>query len=679
MQMISMLFLKIVNMSLTAGVVILVVLFVRLLIKKLPKSFAYMLWTVVAFRLIVPVSADADISIFNLFDRGNVSDENSWMNEVDKNETIRMKQAADQKEDLTVNNSSQTMQEYDHFVLSSHFEDLSDTSYIPGRSSIWMKIKNMNAINIMALVWIVGILTLVSYTVAAHIRIKRRIRYSILLCNNVYECDNIRSPFVYGIISPRIYLPFRLSRTEQQCILAHERYHIQRRDYLIKSIAYMLVIVYWFQPFVWIAYRLMCADMEMSCDEKVISEITVDMRKEYSRSLLAFATNQRQRPVSPIAFGEENTMKRIKNILNYKKPARWKLAGGAVLITFTMAACATDASVDGAIAPIPDQTLEMENDYHTNRHHQEEGQHHSIEHHQAQWAENTKLDLELCSLDYADSDKIVFHISSGLFEYDLQEQRITRSIDLKALNCQEVQTGGECRVTVYQNNDGQLKAAVIPYPYADGDGYIYDFERDELFAYDDSLLDAYSLFDGLISKYDLPEDERLKGWRHAENILPLGDHSYGILRYSTIDLVEMYYEAGDQRWNLFHKEQATLPKLLKQDDSFYQSFAIWSGKDVHQCLLDYSAFYNGHEYAGVCALSTGLTYSDKMQQEFSEHSDILWGAQEVSHSEDEKEYLFEFTCADDYGADGQKVYVNFKYIEGQGWRAEGLPSAQRDN
>ncbi|MDE7479252.1 MAG: M56 family metallopeptidase [Lachnospiraceae bacterium] len=678
MQMLNILFLKMVERSLTAGIVILVVLFVRFLMKKLPKSYAYVLWIVVAFRLIIPISADSGISIFNLFTT------NSWTNEMNKDKVAKQTDSFGiVQKNLADNINSQIIQRDADSTMSAVTGtdmNISGTgaSYSFSHNTVLMKIDN-NIISMMALVWIAGILVLGVYTVVAHHRIRKRIQYSIRLYDNIYACDNIRSPFVFGIAFPRIYLPFRLSDTELQCILAHERYHIRRKDYLVKSIAYMLVIAYWFHPLVWVAYHLMCMDMEMSCDEKIISKFTVSMRKEYSKLLLAFAMNKRQIMLSPLAFGEENTMKRIQYILNYKKPAQWKLAGGVAVIMLTMAACATDANTNEAIAPVSTTTFdEAIASVSTTTFEMNNPADSTVEHHSAQWAENSMCDLELCSLDYADSDKIVFHISIGLFQYDLQEQRITRSIDLKALNCQEVQTGGKCKVTVYQNSDRQLKAVIMPYPYLDGEGYIYDIENDELFAYDDSLLDTYTLFDSLISKYDLPDEERLKGWKHAEYILPLEDNAYGVLRWETVELVTMYYEAGNQKWNLFHKEQATLPKLLKQDDSHYQSIAMWAGKDIIQCELEYEGFYNRHDYAGVCALSTGLTYSDEMQQEFSEHTDTLRDWQEVSHSEDEKEYLYQYTCADDYGADGQKVYVTFRYLEGQGWRAEGLPTTQEN-
>lgn len=234
-------------------------------------------------------------------------------------------------------------------------------------------------------------------------------------------------------------------------------------------------------------------------------------------------------------------------------------------------------------------------------------------------------------------------------------------------------------VAVYQNSNGQLKAVITPYPHSAGTGYIYDTESDKLFPYNAALLDDYGLFDRFVSRYNTPVEDGLRNtWRMAENVLPLGEHSYGILCWDTIELTTIYYEAGEQKYQLFPKEQATLPKLLKQDDSFYQSIAQNSGTSVSQCLLDYKGLYNLHDYAGVCALSTGVEYSDQKQQEFAESTKKLSLGEEVRHSEDEKEYVFQFSYGEDYGEGDEKVYVKFKEVEGLGWRAEGLPVMQDD-
>lgn len=708
MQRIDILFLMIAERSLTAGIVIGAVLLVRLLVRGLPRKFAYMLWIVAAFRLITPVSAYAEISIFNLFpvrDFGGALAQTGqgravWTeNGADRSDSAERFDGAD--ENSAAQGVFQTAADGEINSGIQMQGNLSESNFdgtaLPGallsfgKEALHLDIGTFLAdragergIHVIACVWAAGILTLVSYTVAAYVRLRRRIRYSVHLYDNVYACDKIRSPFVSGMCAPKIYLPFRLSDVGQECVIAHERYHIRRRDYLIKGFAYVLAIVYWFHPLVWAAYYLMCVDMEMSCDEKIISGFSLEMRKEYSRLLLAFASNKRQLPASPLAFGEENTRKRIKNILQYKKTARWKLAAGAVLIMFTMAACATDAVPPADAIDLQDITQSSgakpveKYDTDVMSGHSGTTESDSPQHQPAQWAENTMFDMELCSLDYADSERIVFHVSFGLFAYDLQEQRIVRSVDLKALNCQAVQTGGACKVEVYQSKDGALRAAIKPYPYSGDESYIYDVEGDELSAYDAALLDNYTLFDGFVSKYDLQEERVLDTWRIAENVLPLGDQSYGALYWGEIELVSMYYKAGEQKYPLFQKEDATLPRLQKQDDSFYESLALESGRDMGQCLLDYSVFYSRHDWAGVCALSTGLEYSDEMQQAFAGRTDILSSGKEVYCSEDEKTYVFSLLRSDDSGAVNETVYLKMQYIEGVGWRAAGLPATESE-
>lgn len=721
MQMINMLFLKIVERSLTAGIVIAVVLSVRMLIRRLPKSFAYALWLVVAFRLAVPFTAGSDISIFNAFTDGrirseirNSADGTGIMADADSLDSLIGQTGAGSAQD-GAGNAERTVADWIKVMgvasavsadgndalspSSGEFPDDPGTmENSPGVNRAPAIVRDSGLIRILAVVWIAGILILAFYTVAARLRIGRKIRYSVRLCGNVYECDMIRSPFVLGVTAPKIYLPFRLNAVQQQCILAHERYHIRRKDYLVKSFAYLLAVIYWFQPLVWVAYRLMCIDMEMSCDEKVISGFTVELRKEYSRLLLAFAVNRRQLSASPLAFGEENIMKRINNIIHYKKTSRWKLAVGAAAIVLTMAACATDASEDEA----PTVQLDMENatavsenggadtavtmsdvtvDHDTDPQHQGGQVPQAIGHREAQWAENTMFDIGYASLDYADSERIVFHIASGLFAYDLQERKIVRSLDLRGLGCRAIgitkkQMEGDCGVEVYQDSDGRLRAAITPYLDAEGSGYVYDIESDELFAYDESLLDEYILFDEFVSKYDLKDEKAFHTWKVAANVLPLGGHSYGVLFWEQIDLVTMYYKAGEEEYRLFQEEQATLPRLLKQDDGFYESMVRMAGEDINQCVMDYTGIYALHDYAGVCAFTRGLVYTDEMQREFARQTDFLSADEEVSHSEDGKEYLFCFTRSDDYGAEGEKVYVRFRYVEGEGWRAEGLPAAE---
>ena len=444
--MIDRLFLKIAEMSLAAGIVILVVMFVRLLLRRMPKSFTYVLWLVVAFRLVVPFSADTRVSVFNLIPQNDGFFRGGF---ITGNQTVRMELSEEKPSASTGRTTAKLLQRiglasvkqtYDVNFSELMKDPTKEIKENPVDSAALQAEQRRTAptqetgtdrlVSVLCVVWIAGILTLMSYTIMMHIMLRKRLRYSVQLYENLYECDTIRSPFVYGLFLPKIYMPFRLSENQRYCVLAHERYHLQRKDHLIKSFAYALVIVYWFQPLVWIAYRLMCRDMEMSCDEKVTAAFTDELRGEYSRLLLAFAANKRQMPVSPLAFGEENTMARIKNILAYKKPAKWKMIGSTMALMLTMAACATDAKetpvtelTEVSSDSVSDSIADSENEVRVRTTDGSEvvipiadqdktggRTQRQLTHQQAQWAENSWCDLEFISLDYADADKIIFHI-----------------------------------------------------------------------------------------------------------------------------------------------------------------------------------------------------------------------------------------------------------------------------
>ena len=474
--MLSTLFFGVMEMSITVIPVIVVVMIVRLLLKRLPKSFSYVLWALVAFRLIAPVSVSSEISIFNLSAR--ISNLNNRIETVNTKKNLEKSDDADIH--IVVPDIQGEVKAHEEQVFTEEGEILKGFETVTGtdHNSTYTYIVDENNIIIQTatIIWIAGIMILVSYSVIVYLRLKRRIRYSIRLSDTVYECDCIRSPFVLGIVHPKIYIPFRLDEKERQCILLHEQVHIRRKDHLIKEFAFMMTVMYWFQPLIWISFHLMCSDMEMSCDENVISALGNEMKKDYSRSLLAFASNKRQQFTSPLAFGEENTMKRVKNILHYKKPGRCKMIAGVLTIALTMAACAMDAKDNENVNEIANENEKTEKAEIMpatveNMTQQSEEVIIDIDHQPAQWAPNSMYDLELFTLDFANQDKIIFHISSGLFEYDLSNEKITRSLDLKALQCQEVQTGGVCRIEIYEDSSDRRKAVIRPYPYLDKDSY----------------------------------------------------------------------------------------------------------------------------------------------------------------------------------------------------------------
>ena len=319
MEQLQDIFLSMFNMSITASYVILAILFIRLCIKKAPKAFSYGLWAVAGFRLVCPVSFSSVISIFNVI--GSKDETSGALNYISSNAgNIKSGSPMINYAVNAINRSSQAV--------------YTPTSVSPVQMLLF----------ITTFLWIIGIVLLLTYCTISYFRLKYRIRNAVLFEDNVYQSEVIPSPFVMGILRPRIYIPFHMKEPELNYVLLHERYHIRRFDYLIKPLSFLLAVMYWYNPLIWIAYLCMCKDMEMSCDEMVIKNMGVSIKKDYSMSLLSFATNRRFPTASPLAFGEINIKSRIKNILSYKKTKLWVTVFLAILSLITIIACIANPS-----------------------------------------------------------------------------------------------------------------------------------------------------------------------------------------------------------------------------------------------------------------------------------------------------------------------------------------------
>lgn len=289
----SEIFLSVLNMSLTASYVILCVILIRLLLKKAPKVISYALWGVIAFRLIVPFSFE---SMFSLMPR-NIN-------------TVLIPYDIVYQESPQVSSGIETV---DSFV--SHSLPAGNVEASVNPLQIYIEIG--------AYIWMLGILVLLIYSLVSFLHLKRQLKGAQLIERNIYYAKNLRTPFVLGIIRPRIYLPFELNTTERSYILLHEQTHIKRKDPIIKMLAFLTLSIHWFNPLVWVAFLLMSTDMELSCDERVLKEMDEEIKKPYANSLLSLATERYILNGSPLAFGEGNVKGRIVNVLNYKKPVFW--------------------------------------------------------------------------------------------------------------------------------------------------------------------------------------------------------------------------------------------------------------------------------------------------------------------------------------------------------------------
>ena len=314
------LFLKILDMNRTAAVVILVVLLIRLLLKKAPKKWSYALWCVVGFRLICPVSFQSLISLFNLQPHAFTPVENA--------ETTTALGPVGTYLDSTVSPTVRIQSPSTRVPVSVPAADPSD---------MWL--------NAAAVIWALGIAALLIYSIIVYVMLRRRLRTAILLEGNVWQSDQIRSPFILGFAAPRIYIPFGLDDCTQRYVLIHERFHLKHLDHWIKAFAFLLLAIHWFDPLVWLAFHLMNQDMEMRCDEAVLTQ-EPNIRTAYSTSLLSFAANRRFPAPGPLAFGEAAVRARIKNVLKWKQPNVWATLLAGALCVAVVTACAADPKDD---------------------------------------------------------------------------------------------------------------------------------------------------------------------------------------------------------------------------------------------------------------------------------------------------------------------------------------------
>ncbi|WP_333861156.1 DUF5301 domain-containing protein, partial [Clostridium sp.] len=309
------LFIDVLNMSLTASYVILFVLACRLLLKKVPKIFSYSLWTVVLFRLICPFSFSSAFSFLKI--------PSSYSNKIEYIPSS-VKLISQPEINAGINDVTSSINT-SPLGLTAH----------TGNNSIY---------GILSTIWVLGFISLIVYSILSYLILKRKVCTSVIVKDNIFQCENISSPFVLGFIRPKIYLPIGLKRTEQNYILKHEQIHIKRFDHLIKPTAFLALCLHWFNPFVWISFMLMSKDMEMSCDERVLKELGTEIKKDYSTSLLSLSVNKNTIKGSPLAFGENNTKTRIKNILNYKKPVFWVIAASIIAVMFIAIGLITNPS-----------------------------------------------------------------------------------------------------------------------------------------------------------------------------------------------------------------------------------------------------------------------------------------------------------------------------------------------
>lgn len=320
------LFLNILNMSITASYIALAVILFRFLLRKAPKTLTVLMWAAVAIRLIFPFSFE---SIFSLVPSAKTVPENIIY-------------ASTPYIDSGISYLNQTVNP----IISGSFSPSVGDSTNP--LQIWLFVA--------AIVWVVGIIAMLIYTIVSYLKIEIKVREAVKYKENIYLCDNIASPFIFGVIKPKIYLPSNISESDIPFVTAHEKAHIKRRDHLWKPLGFLLLSIYWFNPVLWVAYVLLCKDIEFACDESVIKQMGSDIKKSYSEALLNCSIQKRLITACPLAFGETGVKSRIKSVLSYKKPTVWIIAV-CLILSIVLGVCFLTNPKSNTIMHIEDVNL----------------------------------------------------------------------------------------------------------------------------------------------------------------------------------------------------------------------------------------------------------------------------------------------------------------------------------
>ena len=302
-------FLKLLNLSISASWLVLAVLVLRLVSKRSPKWMNVLLWGIVALRLVLPFSIESALSL------------------IPSAETVSPV-AVQSAPAPTITSGVSVIDNAVNPSLSEHFAAVPTASVNP--LYVWTEIAGW--------VWLIGLGAMLLYALASYLRLRRRVSVSLPIQDNIYLCDAISSPFILGVVKPHIYLPSGLDEVQRQNVLSHERAHLARRDHWWKPLGFALLAVYWFNPVLWLAYTLLCRDIELACDERVIRTMDESAVKTYSTVLLACSMPRKAVITCPLAFGEVGVKERVKNALHYKKPAFWVVAA-SVAVCVVVAVC----------------------------------------------------------------------------------------------------------------------------------------------------------------------------------------------------------------------------------------------------------------------------------------------------------------------------------------------------
>ncbi len=306
------LFLRFVNVSISACWIVLAAVFFRFIFKSAPKWISVVMWGVVALRLVLPFSIKSELSI------------------LPSAETVSPKIMYTTHP--TITSGIPFVNTYVNPVISDTFAPTELTDAKPLQSLI----------PTLAIIWVVGTGAMLIYMLGSYLYIRRKMNSAVKLYKNVWQSENVKTPFVLGVFRPRIYIPFGMDEKAMTAVINHENAHIKRLDHVIKPVAFILLSLYWFNPVMWVAYVLLCRDIEYACDERVIKSLDEEQRADYSEVMLALSAPRKMITACPIAFGEVGVKERVKRVLSYKKPFIWIIIAALVACAVTAVVLLTD-------------------------------------------------------------------------------------------------------------------------------------------------------------------------------------------------------------------------------------------------------------------------------------------------------------------------------------------------
>ena len=543
------LFLTVINMSLIASYVILFVILVRLLLRKAPKVLSYSLWGVVAFRLIIPFSFESIISLLP-----------------------RNMNTSPIPPDIIYQHSPKIysgIEAVDTAVSDFLPQPAVDASVNP--LQVYVKIGSY--------IWVIGTVALLVYSLVSVLRLKRQLKRAQLIETNIFVAKNLKTPFVLGLIKPKIYLPDGLNTLEKSYIIRHEQTHIHRKDHIIKVLAFLILSAHWFNPLVWIAFRLMSMDMELSCDQRVIKEMDKDVIKPYANSLLSLSTDGYIMNGGPLAFGEGDVKGRIKNVLNYKKPRFWIIVISVlVVVTLFVGLLSNPKSSTTLISDSNDVAndidfnfMDVNNDDQNTSYAWDYINKDIVVPTVPELSLDQPVGVDMVELNYASDDIIIFHDFFGLFVYDLNTGQIIRSLDLKPINCHYTQGDYYCVVTV--SMDGNT---VQLHPISSENMYIYTVSdntlEETIYEPDESIDDSFG--SQFVSIEKVVDSTSLGLYSHHAVRFSTDDYGYIYTEDGTIG--RLTYVRGNTAYKLFDNMSGTY--MNQKYDFMFEIPSNWQGK-----------------------------------------------------------------------------------------------------